>query len=142
MADQSNLLAASLEYKKLQTLMKEMKPFLQDFGVFESFKKRVADKQKTLQTQILLNMQDLLFTRSLTQIERKLSIISQLINAGKMTKIEEDTELIEYICKETLDVKKIQDLLSKVHQKDFDAANKALQLIISSIDDDQADENI
>lgn len=43
-----------------------------------------------------------------------------------MTKIEEDTELIEYICKETLDVKKIQDLLSKVHQKDFDAANKAL----------------
>jgi hypothetical protein len=69
-------------------------------------------------------------------------MISQLINAGKMTKIEEDTELIEYICKETLDVKKIQDLLSKVHQKDFDAANKALQLIISSIDDDQADENI
>jgi hypothetical protein len=53
MADQSNLLAASLEYKKLQTLMKEMKLFLQDFGVFESFKKRVTDKQKTLQTQIL-----------------------------------------------------------------------------------------
>jgi hypothetical protein len=53
MADQSNLLAASLEYKKLLDLMKDMKPFLQDFGVFESFKKRVADKQKMLHTQIL-----------------------------------------------------------------------------------------
>ena len=40
-------------------------------------------------------MQDILFTRSLTQIERKLSMISQLINAGKLTKIEDDTELIE-----------------------------------------------
>jgi hypothetical protein len=56
-------------------------------------------------------MQDLLFTRSLPQIERKLSMISLLSNAGKFTKIEEDTELIEYICKETIDVKKLQDLL-------------------------------
>lgn len=79
-----------------------------------------------LQNQILKNMQDLLFTRSLSQIERKLRMISQLVNAGKFTKIEEDTELIEYICKETIDVKKLQDLLSKIHQKDFDAANKSL----------------
>ena len=88
-----------------------MKPFLQDFGVFESFKKLVADKQKMLQNQILQNMQDLLFTRSLSQIERKLRMISKLVNAGKFTKIEEYTELIEYICKETIDVKKLQDLL-------------------------------
>ena len=87
-------------------------------------------------------MQDLLFTRSCAQIERKLSMISQLVNAGKFSKIADDTELIEYICKETIDVKKLQDLLYKVHQKDFDAANKSLQLIISSMEDDQADENI
>lgn len=87
-------------------------------------------------------MQDLLFTRSRAQIERKLSMISQLVNAGKFSKIADDTELIEYICKETIDVKKLQDLLSKVHQKDFDAANKSLQLIIFSMEDDQADENI
>jgi len=52
-------------------------------------------------------------------------VIKELISAGKISKIDEDNAIIEYIAKETLDVKKLQDLLLKVHQKDFEAANKA-----------------
>ncbi len=68
---------------------------------------------------------DILFVKSEKQIEKKINVIKELISAGKISKIDEDNAIIEYVAKETLDVKKLQDLLLKVHQKDFEAANKA-----------------
>ena len=47
LSSQSNLLSASIQFSKLKSLIlnnAEMKQFLQDYGAYETFKKRVADK--------------------------------------------------------------------------------------------------
>lgn len=49
LSNQNNLLSASIEFNKLKSLIMnnaEMKQFLQEYGAFESFKKRVMDKQR------------------------------------------------------------------------------------------------
>jgi hypothetical protein len=38
-----------------------------------------------------------------------------MIGTGKLCKVEEGTEIIEYIAKETIDVRKMQELISKIH---------------------------
>lgn len=78
-----------------------------------------------MQTKITQNICDVLFVKADKQIEKRLNVIKEMINAGKINKVEGDNEIIEYIAKETLDVKRLQDMLVKVHQKDFEAANKA-----------------
>lgn len=47
--NQKNLLSASFAFTKLKTLVisnSDVKQFLQDFGVFDSYRKRVNEKQK------------------------------------------------------------------------------------------------
>jgi hypothetical protein len=47
LSSQSNLLSASIQFSNLKSLIlnnAEMKSFLQDYGAYESFKKRVTDK--------------------------------------------------------------------------------------------------
>ena len=51
---------------------------------------------------------------------------------GKLQKKEIDSEIIEFVCKEILEIKKLQDQFSKIHTKNFESAQKAKELIINA----------
>ena len=60
----------------------------------------------------------------------KIQAILQFVDK-KLNKLERDEDIIEYVCKETLDLKKMHDTLVKVHNKECDCAMKANELVIS-----------
>lgn len=52
--------------------------------------------------------------------------------AHPFEKIDDEQKIIEYVCRDTKDVKIIQDTMNKVHAKDYACAQAALELIGNS----------
>lgn len=44
-------------------------------------------------------------------------------------KLDNDTAILEYVSRETLDIKKLSDTLQKIHNKDYDCASKANEMV-------------
>lgn len=55
-------------------------------------------------------MIDLLFITSEKQIQAKLDLIGTMVSS-KIDKLTEDEAILEYICKETLDIRKFNETL-------------------------------
>lgn len=94
---------------------------MQDYGAYESFKKRVTDKQRQLTNLIGQQLQDFLYIKSYDTCLRKIVQIGNAVSA-KLEKLEQEQETIEFVTRETSDIKRMQELFNKIHAKDYECA--------------------
>eukprot|EP00347_Sterkiella_histriomuscorum_P021714 403333020 len=138
LSQQQNLIQASISFQNLKKFVFsnepnvqlgiEVKSMLQEFGMLEMIKKRISEKQRILQDQINSNLLDLLFARSKESCSKKLQQIMKFFEA-KFQKLDSNESILEYICQDFTDLKKIQDQFQKIHTKENDSASKAQSLI-------------
>ncbi|CDW72803.1 UNKNOWN [Stylonychia lemnae] len=134
LSGQQNLLSASQKFRELKaftTDTPEIKQILQEFGVQEMIRKRIQEKQRILMDQINSNLVDFLFMTNNSSSEackKRMQMIQKYFEP-KFDKYEDYESLLEYVCKEFGDVKKIQEQFQKIHKKQLECANKATELI-------------
>jgi len=76
--------------------------------MFEMTKRRLSEKLRSLQNTIAQNIMDFIFTKDRASIRRRLDLIQSYFEPG-LAKLREDDEILEHVCKEVTDVKKMQE---------------------------------
>ena len=129
--DQSNFLSASGQFESLRKYLNEnadVKTLIAEFGMTEVLRKRVKDKQRKLEGQIGQNIIDLVFMSSKERCSQKINTLQKYLDI-KLSKLEKEQDILEYVCKEMNEIKKTSDQIVKIHKREVECSGKAQELI-------------
>lgn len=83
---------------------------------------------------ILHNIQELIFVSDIERCRDKLLMLSNIVGQ-KLSTIDGYNEILEHVCRDTMEVTRLQEVIKKMISKEIDDSQKAYELIVNYLGD-------